>query len=112
MDFKKPYNPNENPITPEDIDAAINHAQTEEETIAVRERVYAVGEPVTITPDQAAEILAVHSQLQTELADQDQIIAGLEGDIELLQAKLDVARKKIKELKDGWEEPVHLCEDI
>ena len=39
-----------------------------------------------------------------ELNEQDQLIAGLEGDINLLQAKLDAAREEIKELKEGWEE--------
>ncbi len=91
---------------------------------------------IMITADQGKEILDVHSKLQAELADNDMIIEGLEGDLELLQAKLDAARDEIVELKkrltggkdmvlltkaeyeelkavaDGWQEPEHLCEDI
>lgn len=91
---------------------------------------------ITITALQGKEILDVHTQLQTELTDQDQIIKGFEGDLELLQAKLDTAREEIVEFKkrltggkdmvlvtqkeyddlkkaaEGWEEPIHFCEDI
>jgi chromosome segregation ATPase len=70
---------------------------------------------IMITPGQATEILSVHSRLQTELADQDKIIEGLEGDLNLLQAKLDSARRKITKLeaeRERWKEPVHFCEDI
>lgn len=56
---------------------------------------------VEITRGHAAEILAVHNRLQAELTEQDRTIEGLSKKIAKLEAE-----------REGWQEPIHFCEDI
>lgn len=68
--------------------------------------------PECLKAEPQKERAPTFMELNRFLHDKDQVIRTMEGDIILLQTKLDAAREKIKELKDGWEEPEHFSEDI